>query len=418
MAASKNQTTEELGLPRIAHVEVGGSVGGSLLKLCDYLTYCDRQIFHREVIFYRRPPGSEAILDGRCLTIDLGFKVPPMSGPADRRRRQKARVFVNSHPRLRNWTSLMRGGWQLLTGLPEAFSLAKEFRRRKYDLIHCNNSFTYQVPTILAARLARKPLVCHFRTIRKLTRWELWLSRIPISVVPICQTIADDLKQQGVRTLLTTCYDPWEKPKIPWAKSKTLRNKLLQDGTILVGTVSRLEDLKGIEDFLAAACLLRRRQPDVRYVIVGDGSKADALKELAIKLDLGDRLYFVGFQQNVVDYYLAMDIFVCPSLMEGAQAVLLEAMMTGLPAVATRVGWASELIRNYENGLLVNTSEPESLARAIESLIVDPQRRRQMGSRSQQSVLHLSDPSAQAKKIDALFLRAMRHELHEKASGR
>jgi glycosyltransferase involved in cell wall biosynthesis len=417
MNSSKNQSGEH-ELPRIAHVEVGGSIGGSLLKLCDYLRHSDAHAFRRELIFYRRPPASEAMLDARCPTIETGLQVPPMSRPEAGRVRRKARAFLHGHARLRSWLSSMRGGCQLLASLPGTISLVRQFKRGQYDLIHCNNSFPFQVPTMLAAWLARKPLVCHFRTIRRLTRLELWLSRIPVVIVPICQIIADDLRRQGVRAPLEVCYDPWERPHASAESPGLLRKELLQDGTILVGTVSRLEDLKGIEDFLRAARLLSSRQPDARYVIVGDGSKAETLKRLAVEWGVGEQVRFVGFHKNVFDYCRAMDIFVCPSLMEGAQAVVLEAMMMRLPVVATRVGWAPELIRDGENGLLVNASEPESLALAIESLMAEPRRRQEVGARGEESVLHLCDPLTQAQKIDALFLHAIWPELKVKAASR
>jgi L-malate glycosyltransferase len=407
MNSRKNQKKEAHHLPKIAHVEVGGSIGGSLLKLCDYLKYCGKEVFEREVIFYHRPPGSEALLEDRCQAIDVGLAVPRMSRPEVSKTRQRARAFLDRHAHMQAVLLFVRGGWQLLKNLPGACSLGRQFRRRNYDLIHCNNSFTFQVPTVLAAWFARKPLVCHFRTIRRLTRWDLWLSRIPITIVPICQTIAYDLKQQGVRAPLDVCYDPWDRPHASTEAPETLRKELLQDGKILVGTVSRLEDLKGIEDFLKVARLLRSGRSDVKYVIVGDGSKAEVFKKLAIEWGLSDQVRFAGFHRNVFDYCRAMDIFVCPSVMEGAQAVVLEAMMTGRPVVATRVGWAPELIRDRDNGLLVNPSDPESLASAIESLVADPSWRIEMGMRAGKSVLHLCDPLTQAKKIDDVFLHAI-----------
>jgi glycosyltransferase involved in cell wall biosynthesis len=413
MNSGKAQTRSATAIPRIAHVEVGGSVGGSLIKLRDYLKYSDPQAFQREVIFYRRPPGSEMILDSCYPTIDLGLSVPPMSRAAKGGTRQKARAFLNGHPRLRRWTSFLREGWQLLARLSDVFSLARQFKRRKYDLIHCNNSFTYQVPTILAARLARKPLVCHFRTIRRLSQWELWLSRIPYVIVPVCQTIAEDLQRQGVQTHVETCYDPVERPAVPTHLNEAFRKQLLRDGTMLVGMVSRLEDLKGVEDFLAAARLLRPTRPNVRYVIVGEGSRAKALKELAIKWDLGDHVCFAGFQKNVFDYCQAMDIFVSPSLLEGGPLVVLEAMQMGRPVVATRVGWNPELIHDGENGLLVNVSEPQSLASAIDSLLGDSQFRDRLAARAKDSTLHTCGPVAQAKRIDNLFLRVFKRELFE-----
>jgi len=393
-------------LPCVAHVEVGGSLGGSVLRLGAYLKHCDPKMFRHEVVFYRRPAGSEAVFDGRWAVIDLGYAVPPQSGSEDEKARRWARTFLVNRPRLQAGVGLVRGGWNLLASIPRALRLARCFRRRGYDLIHCNNSFTYQIPTVLAAWLARKPLVSHFRTIRRLTPLERWLSRRSLAILAVAQEVADDLTRQRVRAPVVVCPNPRELPTASAGNAAALRRELLGEGKALVGTVTRLEDKKGIEDLLAAADLLRRRWPGVRYVIVGDGSKAEAFKQLAAERNLLDRVHFVGFRSNVFDYYGCMDVFVCPSLVEGASGVVLEAMLMGKPVVATRVGWVPELIQHGENGLIANLSDPEGLAQAIESLLADRPRRQAMGTRAAVSAKIFCDPVAQARKLDDIFTRA------------
>src|SRR6267154_5774902 len=392
-------------LPRIAHVEVGGTFGGSLVGLCGYLRNCDTERFHHEVLFFEPPPGSEMVLGSRWPVIDMGFPVSPLSHPEPGKWSKRLRTFLTNRPDLSKWLTLARGGWHLLASLPRAVRLARHFRRQNYDLIHCNNSFTYQVPTILGAWFARKPLVCHFRTIRRLTPWEGWLSRRSRVIVAVSRTVADALSCQRIRTPIVVCYNPRECPS-PSPEATTLRCELLQGGTALVGTVSRLEDGKGIEDFLVAASLLQSRWPNVRYVIVGDGNNARAFEQKAAELGLQARVHFTGFRSNVSDYYASMDIFVCPSLAEGAQGVVIEAMLAGRPTVATRVGSIQELIREGDNGLIVNPSDPQTLARAIESLLVDSKLGQAMGARAAASARHLCDPVAQARMIDQVFTRA------------
>jgi glycosyltransferase involved in cell wall biosynthesis/2-polyprenyl-3-methyl-5-hydroxy-6-metoxy-1,4-benzoquinol methylase len=389
-------------LPRIAHVEVGGRLGGSLVGLCGYLRNCDTRRFDHEVLFFDQPPGSERVLGSRWPAIDMGFPVPPLSRPEPGKSWRRVRTFLANRPRLFKWLTLVRGGWQVLASLPRAVRLARHFRRQNYDVIHCNNSFTYQVPTVLAAWLARKPLVCHFRTIRRLTPWEIWLSRKSIVIVAVSRTVADALRCQKIRTPIVVCYNPRECPS-PSPEAAALRRELLQDGTSLVGTVSRLEDGKGVEDFLVAASLLQSRWPNVRYVIVGDGSNARAFERKAAELGLRARVHFTGFRTNVSDYYASMDVFVCPSLAEGAQGVVIEAMLAGRPTVATRVGSVQELIRHGENGLIVNRSDPQNLARAIESLLADSVFGQAMGARAAASARYLCDPIAQAHIIDQVF---------------
>ncbi len=396
--------------PRIAHVEVGGSLlGGSLHKLGVYLRHCNADLFQHEVLFYQRPPGSELALNGRWPSLELGLSVPPQSSVDRGSVRRWVRTFASARPRLSLWLTAVGGALELLTSLPVAVRLAWHFRRRQYALIHCNNSFTYQIPTVLGAWLARKPLICHFRTIRQspLTVWQRWLSRIPLCIVAIHQAVADGLKRQGIRTPVVVCEGPFEQPNIVAENAAALRRELLGDGTVLVGTVTRLEDGKGIEDLLAAVRLLRARWPKVRYVIVGGGSKAETLQRLAAEWGLRGQVRFVGFRSNVFDHLACLDICVCPSHAEGVPASVINPMLVGLPVVATRVGMVAQLIRDGENGLLVNSSDPGDLAQAIEMLLADPARQRAIGAQAASSVQALCDPEAQARELDALFAQVL-----------
>lgn len=402
MSTTDRIDSQSSPLPRIAHIEVGGRLGGSLVGLCGYLRNCDSGRFDHEVLFFEQPPGSEELLGSRWPAIDMGFPVPPLSRPDPGKSSSRVRTFLANRPRLFEWLTLVRGGWQVLVSLPRAVRLARHFRRQNYDVIHCNNSFTYQVPTVLGAWFARKPLVCHFRTIRRLTPWEIWLSRKSMVIVAVSRTVADALRCQKIPTPIVVCYNPRECPS-PSPEAAALRRELLQDGTALVGTVSRLEDGKGVEDFLVAVSLLQSRWPNVRYVIVGDGSKALALERKAAELGLQARVHFAGFRTNVRDYYASMDVFVSPSLVEGAQGVVIEAMLAGRPTVATRVGSVQELICHGENGLIVNRSDPQNLAGAIESLLADSILGRAMGARAAASARYLCDPVSQAHIIDEIF---------------
>jgi glycosyltransferase involved in cell wall biosynthesis len=397
----------ELQMPRIVHVEVGGSAGGSVLRLCAYLKHCEAGRFQHEVFFYQRPPSLESILDVRQPITELGFSVPSESRPDDKGLRTSARTFLAAWPRLFAFITGVRRSWQLVVSLPRALRLAAHFRRGAYDLIHCNNSFTYQVPTVLGAWIARKPLVSHFRTIRPLTLFDRWLSRLPRTIVAIDEEVADNLKRQGVGTPIVICHNPREKPSASAENAAALRRGLLEQGTALVGTVSRLEEGKGIEDLLAAAHLLRDTWPCVRYVIVGDGSKAEELRKLATEYGLAERVHFAGYRTNVFDYYACMDIFVCPARIPGLSGVTVEAMLMGRPTITTRAGWASELVRDGDTALIVNPGDRHMLAEAIGSLLGDPGLRQAMSTRAAVRVQALCNPIGHVKELEEVFTRAL-----------
>jgi glycosyltransferase involved in cell wall biosynthesis len=409
-AVNETQLAKTGAVPLIAHVEVGGSLGGSSLVLDTYLRYCDAKRLRHEIVFYQRPPESESLFQGNYSIIDLGFAVPPQSNLSSGRQRERLRTLLNGLPAVQTLVVTFRVGLRLLADLPKVVRLAKLFRERNYALVHSNNSFTYQTQTVLACWLARKPLVAHFRSTPQLNPLHRLFSGKILAVVTLSTFLAEQLQSQGVRSSILICRDPYDRPSTPSTDSVVaLRRELLGTGATLVGTVSRLEDRKGIEDFLAAIRLLQGKWPHVRYVVIGKGSKATFYQQLARELGLWEKVRFLGFIADLPKYYAGLDVFVCPSLVEGAQGVLLEAMLQGSPVVATRVGWAPELIRNGENGLLVKPGDVEGLAGALDELLSDVGRRSAIGKNGRASAETFANPTATSQELDETFIRALSH---------
>src|SRR5437660_7663496 len=121
----------------------------------------------------------------------------------------------------------------------------------------------------------------------------------------------------------------------PAVKRKELG--LPPDGEI-VGTVSRLVPIKGLEWLLQAAPQVLAQFPQACFVIIGDGPLLGELRQLTSKLGIGLRVVFLGAREDVPECLAALDLFVLPSLNEGMGRVLLEAMAVDLPVVAERGG--------------------------------------------------------------------------------
>lgn len=119
----------------------------------------------------------------------------------------------------------------------------------------------------------------------------------------------------------------------------------------------------------------RLRNPCVDLLIAGDGAEASALGELVQRLGLGDRVRLLGpvTGDRKVSLYRSATCFVCPSRREPFANVILEALASGLPVVATDVGGNRELVRPDMNGLLSQPESPAALAAAIQRVLDDPQ---------------------------------------------
>jgi glycosyltransferase involved in cell wall biosynthesis len=145
--------------------------------------------------------------------------------------------------------------------------------------------------------------------------------------------------------------------------------------------VARMYPRKRLEDLLAAAARLRERIRDVRFRIVGDGPEAARLRALHARLGLGDTVRLLGdvSAATLAVEYVGADCFCLPSTQEGFGIVFLEAMTAGLPIVACRAAAVPEVVVDGENGVLVAPRDPEALARALETVLGDPARAKQLG---------------------------------------
>jgi glycosyltransferase involved in cell wall biosynthesis len=159
----------------------------------------------------------------------------------------------------------------------------------------------------------------------------------------------------------------------------TLRRELgLADETPLVGVVSRLTRLKGLEHFLEAAPRIRARVPGTHFVVVGETSPMDCqylgeLQDYATRCGIGDHVTFMGLRNDVPAVLGRLSVSVMPSLNEALSNVVLESMAAGSPTVATRVGGTPEALIDGLTGILVPPADSAALADAVVHLLQQPQ---------------------------------------------
>jgi len=175
-----------------------------------------------------------------------------------------------------------------------------------------------------------------------------------------------------------------------------------EDGTV-VGIVARLDLQKGFEYLLRAARDLCKTTPDLKIVIVGEGPDREKIEEMIEQYGLQSNVILAGQQSNMPAVYAAMDIFVLPSLNEGLPMTVLEAMAASKPVIATKVGAIGSVIKDGENGLLVNAKDSEGLRNAIASLLSDPERRQRLGDQAHAWVSQNYTSEAMALKYREMY---------------
>jgi phosphatidylinositol alpha-1,6-mannosyltransferase len=164
----------------------------------------------------------------------------------------------------------------------------------------------------------------------------------------------------------------------------------VDDDALLVCGVGRLIPVKGFEFLVRAYASVAHERPKVKLVLVGDGDQRGELVELARTLEVADGVVFTGTagRDEIPGYLAAADVVVVPSVrhagyVDGLPNVALEAMAAGRPLVATRAGGLPDLVRDGENGLLVDEKDAAGLAAAITRLVDDSELRSRLGRTAQ-----------------------------------
>ena len=134
-------------------------------------------------------------------------------------------------------------------------------------------------------------------------------------------------------------------------------------GSPLLGFVGRLSVEKAVPDMLQS--LREPGMEGVQLAIIGDGPARSDIESLIESLQLADRVQLMGHRRDTGDIYRAIDLLVLPSHIEAFPMVLLEAMATGKPVVATQVGEVARIVDDHGTGLVVPAGQPKALAAAV-----------------------------------------------------
>lgn len=293
--------------------------------------------------------------------------------------------------------------WQLFY-LAEAGVLADHLRRQ--GAVHLHNHFGDSSGSVamLAAAIAGIPFsyTMHGPTLfYEPVKWRIDEKTARAAFV-VC--ISHFARAQG---MLFSHRKHWEKLRIVHCgvvPSNYGRKPRKSFGKRLL-FVGRLAAVKGLPVLFEALTYLRDQHPDLHLTVVGDGAERAELEALASLFGLAEAVLFTGAlsQGEVAARMEEADIFVLPSFAEGVPVVLMEAMASRMPVIATRVGGVEELVTDGESGFVVPPGDTASLAARIEDLLSDSERCRQMGLNGRRKVEAEFDVAREARWLRQLF---------------
>ena len=282
--------------------------------------------------------------------------------------------------------------------MKECLRLASYLRHNRIDIVHAYN-FYANVFALPAARLAKVPVV--LASIRD--TGEIWTARQRAVNKMVCR-LADRVivnAEAIKRGLIADGYRPERIIVVPNGiicpplrsfKDGELHQEFgLAPEDVLIGLVSRIDRLKGLEYFLDAAHDVLARVPRAKFLIIGDNSfnpqYREELKRQVVRLGLQDKVIFTGFRLDVPKILSSLAVSILPSVIgEGLSNSLLESMAAAVPVIASNVGGNPEVIVHGETGLLVPPKNPSALAEAICKVILTPGLRQSFGQAGRRRV--------------------------------
>jgi glycosyltransferase involved in cell wall biosynthesis len=307
-----------------------------------------------------------------------------------------------------------------LVSVGALFALARELRRLRPDLLHtagARASFYGRV----AAWLARVPAVVssvHTSIADyEVAAWRraVYLAldrasaRFATRLIATSEATAAELRRRGFAAsrVVTIPNRPDPRELQPGRPRASVRAELgARDDAVLIGVIARLTEQKGVGDFLDALARLRDRG-GWHAAVVGDGPLRAELVARARTLALGDRCVFTGARTDLGDLLAAFDVLAMPSRSEGLPYLLLEAMVVGVPIVATSVGGIPEVIAPGVTALLVPPRDPGALAGALGRLIDDPAARAALATAARGAAAASSPIDAMLAAVDAVYRDAL-----------
>jgi glycosyltransferase involved in cell wall biosynthesis len=336
--------------------------GGAENYLVDLVTAIDREKYDLEIIF---PNGSETNIIVECFTkrgipldwVDTSNNTPFLS-------------FIRS---------------------------CYCFIYKRPDLVHFNLSWPpfCRYPILAASLLGRKivlteHLVPHNYILEPYEKFykKLIYSRIFQAIAVSADNKLNLLKLFGVpEKKLTVIHNGIDVNKFQFSIFKNLDNSIscVTHNKTVITTISRLVEHKGLYFLIQAAKHLNKIE-NICFLIVGEGPLQESLMKDVKEAGMEDRFLFIGFRSDIPYILSKTDIFVLPSLFEGLPISVLEAMAAGKPVIASNVSGIPEEVIDKKTGILVPPGDPEALAKAIEELAKNPEKRQEMGEEGRKLV--------------------------------
>jgi len=282
---------------------------------------------------------------------------------------------------------------------------------RRIDLVHTSDKYRSVLVATAVATLTRRPFLYHIHcncVPNRLNRFALKRATVIVAnsqamKVDFINALGPDMERivvvhNGVEVQV---HDG----------GSDMRDQLgIPADAVVIGAASRLSANKGQAELITAFGAIAEQAPGAWLLIAGDDSIEDGNHGFREELDalvgqygVGERTIFLGFCDDMDAFYRTTDIVVDAAWEEAFGMVVVEPMIYGRPVVGTDAGGIPEIIDDGENGLLVPPRDPDALATALLSLVVDAAWRAALGRRAREVVVQRFDLGVHTERVAALL---------------
>ncbi|MGI6455197.1 MAG: glycosyltransferase [bacterium] len=297
-----------------------------------------------------------------------------------------------------------------------ASRLAEIARSEKATLIHTFGLRSNTLMTIAQPRL-RLPWVIRLPNVSSTDyhnplrgKASFWLNNLCIRradalqvISPQLQTLVQQWKYPPKQIFLipngvdTSFYRP--DPHYPDIR----KQYAIPHDALLIGSVGRLDPIKGYDRLLHAFSRLSQQFPHAWLLLVGDGPQAQHLRQIASELGITPKVVFAGYQSDVRPFLQAMNLFICSSISEGVPNAVMEAMAMERPVISTRVGGVESIISHEQDGILIPSNQIEHLSQIISDLPGHPQKMHSLGTTARRKIEQEFSVTRMAERVQAMY---------------
>jgi N-acetyl-alpha-D-glucosaminyl L-malate synthase BshA len=280
---------------------------------------------------------------------------------------------------------------------PYTVALATEMAditdKENLDLLHVHYSLPHSTAAQLAREVTGKPYITtlHGSDVTILgqdpayERINTMSVEASDAITAVSKYMADEAHKLGIDKEIHEIPNFVDHKKYQPAPCELIEAR--EEEAITLIHVSNFRPVKRVEDIVYSMCVLTKKVPAARLILVGDGPDRRRVERLVDKLGLKENIRMMGYRNDIPDILRCADALVMASETESAPLTILEAMSTGLPIIATDVGGIPEQVHDGVNGFLVPVKRPDDIAEAALKINADINLQIKMGENSRKTVL-------------------------------